>query len=100
MPSGSDSPPIDELQSAETALAVLQDVLHGIAKDEWTKRTPCREFDVAGLTDLLMNSIATIGGAAGATFPERDRDDSVERQGVPAARPPPDPPRPPGPGRP
>src|SRR5258708_30506684 len=97
MPSGSDSPPIDELQSAETALAVLQDVLHGIAKDEWTKRTPCREFDVAGLTDHLMNSITSIGGAAGATFAPRRPDDSVERQGglpapaPPGARPPPRP---------
>ena len=87
MPSVSDSPPVDELQSAEAALAVLQNVLHGIANDEWTKQTPCREFDVAGLTDHLMNSIAAIGGAAGATFPERDRDDSVERQVVLAARP-------------
>jgi uncharacterized protein (TIGR03086 family) len=87
MPPGSDSPPIDELQSAEAALAVLQDVLHGIANDEWTKQTPCRKFDVAGLTDHLMNSITAIGGHAGAEFPVRERDDSVERQVVLAARP-------------
>src|SRR3981189_1701813 len=66
MPSVSDSPPVDELQSAEAALAVLQDVLHGVANDEWTKQTPCREFDVAGLTDHLMNSIAAIGAAPAA----------------------------------
>ena len=52
-----------------------------------TKQTPCREFDVASLTDHLMNSITVIGGAAGARVTERDRDDSVERQVVLAARP-------------
>ena len=84
---GPDSPPTDELESAEATLAVLQHVLHGIAKDDESKQTPCREFDVAKLTDHLMNSITTIGGFAGAEFPERDRDDSVERQVVRAARP-------------
>src|ERR1700752_948013 len=87
MAPGPQTPPSDELQSAEAALAVLQDVLHGIGNDEWTKQTPCREFDVAGLTDHLMNSITAIGSAAGATLPERDRDDSVEQQVVLAARP-------------
>jgi uncharacterized protein (TIGR03086 family) len=87
LPPGPDSPPTDELQSAEATLAVLQHVLHSIAKDDESKQTPCREFDVAKLTDHLMNSITTIGGFAGAEFPERDRDDSVERQIVLAARP-------------
>ncbi len=27
-----------------------------------SKQTPCREFDVAKLTDHLMNSITVIGG--------------------------------------
>ena len=84
---GPDSPPTDELGSAEATLAVLQHVLHGIAKADEAKQTPCREFDVAGLTDHLMNSITMIGGAAGAVFPERDRGDSVERQVILAARP-------------
>jgi uncharacterized protein (TIGR03086 family) len=79
--------PVDELESAEESLAVLQQVLHGITNDEWTKQTPCREFDVAQLTDHLMNSITVIGGAAGAQIPERDRDDSVEGQVMRAARP-------------
>jgi uncharacterized protein (TIGR03086 family) len=87
LPSGPDSPPADELKSAEATLAVLAHVLHGIAKADESKQTPCREFDVAKLTDHLMNSITTIGGVAGAEFPERDRDDSVERQVVLAARP-------------
>jgi uncharacterized protein (TIGR03086 family) len=84
---GSDSPPIDELQSAEATLAVLQHVLHPMSNDDWSKQTPCREFDVAKLTDHLMNSITTIGGMAGAEFSERDRTDSVERQVILAARP-------------
>lgn len=79
--------PTDELQSAEESLTVLQQVLDGIADDDWDKQTACREFDVAKLTDHLMNSITTIGGMAGAEFPERNREDSVERQVVAAARP-------------
>src|SRR5919201_3834166 len=79
--------PTDELQSAEESFAVLEHVVHGIAKDDESKQTPCREFDVAQLTDHLMNSITAIGGMAGAQFPERDRSDSVERQVVLAARP-------------
>jgi uncharacterized protein (TIGR03086 family) len=87
LPPRPDSPPTDELEAVEATLTVLQHVLHGISNDEWTKQTPCREFDVAKLTDHLMNSITVIGGAAGAEFPQRDRDDSVEHQVVLAARP-------------
>ena len=85
--SGPDSPPTDELASAEASLAVLQNVLHPIANDDRSKQTPCREFDIAKLTDHLMNSITVIGGAAGAELPERDAGVSVERQVVAAARP-------------
>ncbi|MEO3759970.1 TIGR03086 family metal-binding protein [Mycobacterium sp. B14F4] len=84
---GPDSPPTDELRSAERSFAVLQHVLHGLAADDLHKQTACREFDVAALTDHLMNSITTIGGMAGAEFGERDRDSSVEQQIVTAARP-------------
>jgi uncharacterized protein (TIGR03086 family) len=87
LPQGPDAPPADELKSAEATLAVLQHVLHGIAKDDESKQTPCREFDVTSLTDHLMNSITSIGEKAGAEFPERDRGDSVERQVILAARP-------------
>jgi uncharacterized protein (TIGR03086 family) len=78
--------PIDELESAQESLAVLQQVLRGIAKGDEAKPTPCREFDVAALTDHLMNSITVIGAAAGAQFPDRDRGDAVEGQVMPAAR--------------
>ena len=84
---GPDSPPTDELRSAEKTFAVLEHVLHGLSEEDESKQTPCREFDVAQLTDHLMNSITTIGAAAGAEFPERDRTDSIERQIVLAARP-------------
>jgi uncharacterized protein (TIGR03086 family) len=84
---GPDSPPTDELASAEAALGALQHVLHPISRDELRKSTPCSEYDVMQLTDHLMNSITLLGAAAGAELPERDSDDSVERQIVGAARP-------------
>jgi uncharacterized protein (TIGR03086 family) len=87
LPPGPNSPPTDELDSAEASLRVLQKVLHPIANDDWARQTACREFDIAGLTDHLMNSITVIGGAAGAELPERDATDSIERQVVVAARP-------------
>ena len=85
--SGPDSPPDDELASAEAALGALRHVLHPISRDELSKSTPCSEYDVMQLTDHLMNSITLLGGAAGAELPDRDSDDSVERQIVGAARP-------------
>lgn len=87
MPPGADTPPIDELTSAEASLAELQKVVHPIGAADLGKQTPCTEFDIAGLTDHLMNSIAALGGAAGAQMPQRDSEDSVERQIVLAARP-------------
>lgn len=87
LPAGPDRPPTDELESAEASLAALLSVLHPIANDDWGRQTPCREFDIAGLTDHLMNSISVIGGAAGAELPDRDSTDSVEGQVVAAARP-------------
>jgi uncharacterized protein (TIGR03086 family) len=84
---GADTPAIDELTSAEATLAQLQTVVHRLAADDLRRQTPCREFDIAALTDHLMNSITTIGGAAGAELPPRNRDDSIERQITLAARP-------------
>ena len=65
---GPDSPPTDELASAEAALGVLQHVLHPISRDEWSNSTPCSKYDVVQLTDHLFTSISLIGGAAGAEF--------------------------------
>jgi len=86
-PPGAETAPVDELSSAEASLTELQRVVRPIAADDLGKQTPCREFDIAALTDHLMNSIATIGGAAAAEFPPRDSTDSVERQIILAARP-------------
>lgn len=84
---GPEAAPTDELASAEAALKVLQQVVHRIATDDLSQQTPCRKFDVAGLTDHVLNSIRLLGEAAGAEIPERDTDDSVERQIIAAARP-------------
>jgi uncharacterized protein (TIGR03086 family) len=79
--------PSDQLESAESSLAVLQPVLAALKPDDAGKQTPCREFDVASLTDHLMNSITVIGTAAGAELPDRDVGAPVEAQVMSAARP-------------
>ncbi len=84
---GPDSPPVDELSSAESALGALQHVVHPIARDELSKSTPCSEYDVSALTDHLLHSIGLLGGVAGAEPPERNPDESVERQIIGVARP-------------
>lgn len=84
---GPDVPPADELAAAEAAWAVLEPVLRGIGSDEWSKPTPCSEFDVAQLTDHLLNSITILGGAAGAAFPAGDAGDSSAAQVLAAGRP-------------
>lgn len=78
---------MDELAGAQATLAVLEHVLQPIGGDDLARRTPCREYDVVGLTDHLLKSITTLGGAAGATFPERDPGASVHRQVMAVARP-------------
>ncbi|MDH6196559.1 uncharacterized protein (TIGR03086 family) [Mycobacterium frederiksbergense] len=77
---------MNELDSAEQTLAVLQRVLGDIGDKDLSSQTPCREFDVAALTDHLLYSITMIGGAAGADMPERDRDAPVADQVLGAAR--------------
>ena len=84
---GPDSPPTDELHSAEDTLGVLQQVLHTIGRDDMSRQTPCTEFDVARLTEHLLRSITALGGMVDAEFPERDESDSAERQIIGAARP-------------
>jgi uncharacterized protein (TIGR03086 family) len=84
---GPDSPPTDELASAEATLGVLQQVLHTIAGDDMSNQTPCSEYDMTQLTAHLLNSIMAIGGMVGADFSMREETSSVERQVVGAARP-------------
>ncbi len=84
---GPDSPPTDELESAEACLAVLQHVLHTIADNDLSRRTPCSEYDVRQLTRHLLRSITALGSMAGAELPAPPKSDSVERQIVATARP-------------
>ena len=74
VPPAANTPPIDELSSTEATLAGLRQVVQSIAAGDLGSQTPCREFDVAALTGHLMNSIVTIGGAAEADLPPRNRD--------------------------
>lgn len=85
MSSGPDVAHGDELASAQETLAVLQTVLHPSGKDDLSKQTPCREFDVSQLTDHLLGSITAIGGAAGAEFAPRDTNAPMETQVMDAA---------------
>lgn len=84
---GPHSVPTDELHSAEDTLGVLQRVLHTVADDDLSRRTPCAEYDVAQLTGHLLGSIGALGGMVGARIPQPVDGDSVERQVVAAARP-------------
>ncbi|QLL07303.1 TIGR03086 family metal-binding protein [Mycobacterium vicinigordonae] len=84
---GPDSPPTDELASAEATLAVLRQVLHPIGRDDKSKQTPCAEYDVKALTTHLLNSITTLGGMVGAQIAVPQDTDSVEHLVIGAARP-------------
>jgi uncharacterized protein (TIGR03086 family) len=84
---GPDSPPTDELDSAEASLAVLQQVLHTIASDDMKRQTPCSEYDLMQLTDHLLNSTMTLGLMVDADYSMREYTDAVEGQVISAARP-------------
>jgi uncharacterized protein (TIGR03086 family) len=84
---GPDSPPTDELDSAEATLGVLRQVLHTIAGDDMSRQTPCSEYDVTQLTGHLLKSIRALGGMVGADHSMLGETDSVERQIITAARP-------------
>lgn len=81
------TPPVDELACAEATLTVLHDAIRPLSREDMSRPTPCTEFDVARLTEHLLSSITTLGGAAGAEFPDNDPDDAVDRQLIMAARP-------------
>lgn len=79
--------PSDVIEAGEASLDVLEQVLSGLGPDDAVRQTPCREFDVAALTDHLMNSITVIGGIAGAQLPDRDVGAPIVDQVSAAARP-------------
>jgi uncharacterized protein (TIGR03086 family) len=84
---GPDSPPTDELRAAEAALGVLQHIVHPISQDDLSKPTASEGFDVAQLTDHLVETLTSVGEALGADLPPRDADDTVERQLIAVGRP-------------
>jgi uncharacterized protein (TIGR03086 family) len=85
--SGPDSPPADELRAAEASLGVLQHIVHPISPDDLSRQTASGDFDVAQLTDHLVDTITSIGTALDADLPPRDADDTVERQLISVGRP-------------
>lgn len=56
---------MDELSSAEVALAALVPVLGTITVDMLHLPTPCEGFDVAGLADHLVGTVTMVGDSAG-----------------------------------
>jgi uncharacterized protein (TIGR03086 family) len=84
---GPDSPPADELASAEASLSALQQVLHAISRDDKTKQTPCTEFNVKELTEHLLHSTMVLGHMVGAQISVDEDTDSVERLVIGVARP-------------
>ncbi len=63
--------PIDELASAEAALAAAQRILRGLKASDMELATPCEDFTVHGLLDHLFGSIASIGKALGVSVADR-----------------------------
>ena len=84
---GPDSPPADELRAAEASLGVLQHIVHPISPEDLSRPTPSGDFDVAQLTEHLVDTITSVGTALGADLPPRDADDTVERQLIAVGRP-------------
>jgi uncharacterized protein (TIGR03086 family) len=84
---GPDSPPTDELRAAEASLGVLQHIVHPISRDDLSLPTGSGDFNIAQLTDHLVETITSIGAALDADLPPRDDDDTVERQIIAVGRP-------------
>ncbi|NYE93897.1 uncharacterized protein (TIGR03086 family) [Psychromicrobium silvestre] len=78
--------PIDELSSAEAALAVVLRVLRGVTEEDLDKQTPCADFTVAQLVEHLLGSVNHIGGALGAQLSD-DASAAVEVRIADAAQP-------------
>lgn len=84
---GPDSPPADELRAAEAVLGVLQHIVHPISRDDLSLPTASEGFDVAQLTEHVVDTITSLGTAVDADLPPRDADDTVERQLIAVGRP-------------
>jgi uncharacterized protein (TIGR03086 family) len=64
--------PVDEFASADEALVVIHHVVETIGPDDMHRPTPCRDFDVQGLADHLIDTIARLGAAADIQPPMPD----------------------------
>jgi uncharacterized protein (TIGR03086 family) len=84
---GPDSPPTDEVRAAEASLNALQHIVHPLSRDDLTKPTASEDFNVAELTEHLVDTITSVGEALGADLPPRDPDETVERQLIAVGRP-------------
>jgi uncharacterized protein (TIGR03086 family) len=84
---GPDSPPADELRAAEAALGVLQHIVHPISRDDLSRPTASEGFNVAQLTEHLVDTITSVGTALDADLPPNDAGDTVERQLIAVGRP-------------
>ncbi|MCT7372246.1 TIGR03086 family protein [Mycolicibacterium llatzerense] len=61
-----ESPLVNELSSAETALNAVGPVLAAAVGENLRLPTPCPGFDVAELADHLVGTVTMVGDAAGA----------------------------------
>ena len=56
---------LDELTVGDATLAVCQQVLLGVTQADLDRPTPCTDYDVAGLVDHLVGSLAALAAMAG-----------------------------------
>ncbi len=69
----------DQLTAADATLAVCQQILRGVAAADMDNPTPCTEFDVAQLTDHLVDSLAALGAMAGREVARATTGDAESR---------------------
>lgn len=62
---------MNELASAQAAVAALRPVLTDITSDQLSLPTPCQGFDVAGLADHLVGTITMARESAEADLTAR-----------------------------
>lgn len=77
---------MDELLSAEQALAALRRVLAGVRTDDLHRWTPCPDFDVVELTRHLVGTVSLVGRAGGAEITPRSWPSVEVRVCEPASR--------------